>query len=1384
MGWQNDSYEDSWSRDWQAWESSSWDWQAWESPAQPANYWHDRSWKDKDDDKAWKSPSQPAKDWHDRSSKDNKDDDQAWKSKSSSSKDDEAWLWHHFEDPPRQKKGQAVGCLEKRAAEHQPDTVESMKAHLEKLAKADLKMKQRLEELKYEEELGKAKAKKEADELGKANPPSSSSSSETPQGKPPKLPKVEETKEEEVEEEVDWDADEEDKEKLGKASPAPQQGRQGKKGFRSTGEVKLTPGRKLVQLDFHNCLEKQGSIPAENVEALHRLCDHTDVYVCSYVTTYKREKEVTRQLKDLEKSMQKRSPELRLKLAVTYDKVGELGKAAIADYNSASYCIDDAWRVISECLEYKVCEMCYAVQTPEQNHSKFLKRKGVKVVKDFPEAVNDILDLLPLNKKNLQKVPEAWKSLKEKVEEAAAASEDPLVQAAVLKESLTDKEAQSAWGKHKTYLKNAPEGEQAEHAWKSKKEKGLSAALFLLQSEGKKYMASKQVVGALEKVKKKDAWESEKTMLTRWTEQELQAHLASGRVSWRQDPSTPGVWEYKDNQRIVRTSEGTRGATWESGVEGEQTPDNLEKFQQLYGDEAMAMPSSGMVSSSFKGPGKGGSKGSGKPALKGKPGQLALEDGKADDEGEEPSLEEQVAKAEAAVRKAMSQAHKCKTELEETLEKVKGTLSKSRLAKSTCWLASLEKQEGVLKTTLKKKQGLAALKKVLETTAQVIKQARDERKELRHLENKAPSVASSKGKCWKMDQELGKAQRKNNDELPEFAKEALEKDEVTSSLAAKLLALWAHGKLSATMIRELASLAVVDGAKHPDLLEIAQAGNWGEQPGNIHKQLMRRFVRNVGLDEACKVSIRCLDNKACLGKDEASLEKDPEKLSVEKDEEAQVFLPHLVFANLGANYPEFFKKTFNCDSLGKFWKQVEKSGDSKLNAHPMTLEKDWREKTVPLFLHGDGVEFQSRDSLLTFSFGALGCGLSSLETNLYLASFPKSCAAQGTWEPIGKVLKWSFESLGKGFHPETDYNGLPLEKGSPLYENRGKPLHPDGWKAYIWAIIGDHDFFANHLKLGHWASHFPCWECDAENWKGCCLEKHYKQISLEKQTFRVWTPAEHAGHPVSNHALFQLPGVTAANVRGDPLHILFTKGLYGHLIGGILHYACYYEGPGVVAKKKPWERLALIFSQVQAEYSEKQVACRLTNLKLSMLCDPKNPWKRSADLDCKGGEAKHLLPCLVPVLKRMFSLEKPHEQKMISAANCLEKLVALWDEAGPVLTDQEFSRSLNLGKGFLDDYSWLHDWSLEKGRNSFAVVAKHHTFIHLLWNSKFLNPRMQWCFKSEDFVGQLSRLAHSISMGVASSRLSLKVANKYRVLLHLLIRSERFLLTSQSIWED
>ena len=64
---------------------------------------------------------------------------------------------------------------------------------------------------------------------------------------------------------------------------------------------------------------------------------------------------------------------------------------------------------------------------------------------------------------------------------------------------------------------------------------------------------------------------------------------------------------------------------------------------------------------------------------------------------------------------------------------------------------------------------------------------------------------------------------------------------------------------------------------------------------------------------------------------------------------------------------------------------------------------------------------------------------------------------------------------------------------------------------------------------------------------------------------------------------------------------------------------------------------------------------------------------------------------------------------------------------------------------------------------SFDIVAKHHSFLHLAWDSQYLNPKLRWCFKGRGFVGQISWLTHSVPMGVSSVRLSTKVAPKYRI---------------------
>ena len=78
----------------------------------------------------------------------------------------------------------------------------------------------------------------------------------------------------------------------------------------------------------------------------------------------------------------------------------------------------------------------------------------------------------------------------------------------------------------------------------------------------------------------------------------------------------------------------------------------------------------------------------------------------------------------------------------------------------------------------------------------------------------------------------------------------------------------------------------------------------------------------------------------------------------------------------------------------------------------------------------------------------------------------------------------------------------PLKGG--LEKLAGQPLHPSGFKAVLRAMIGGQEYFANVLKLPHWASHYPCWECDCQNFEGAAPGKRVKEICLEKQDFYIY----------------------------------------------------------------------------------------------------------------------------------------------------------------------------------------------------------------------------------------------------------------------------------------
>ena len=584
-------------------------------------------------------------------------------------------------------------------------------------------------------------------------------------------------------------------------------------------------------------------------------------------------------------------------------------------------------------------------------------------------------------------------------------------------------------------------------------------------------------------------------------------------------------------------------------------------------------------------------------------------------------------------------------------------------------------------------------------------------------------------------------------------------DENPSNLATKLLKFWAHGQLPATAVQDLAHGAILDGAESDELGALGKAGHWGANKGSCHRDIMAHFCPQLDLCASWDIIVPCLDPKT----------------SKETEETASILLPHMMFWQLGINHPEHFHQMFGTKDLAWFWHNVEHLQDDRLNGHPICLGKrtglDKRQvqdkpSTIPIFCHGDGAEFQSRDSLMIWSWGGILNKLPSLQSHMLLACYPKSATTKGTWNTIQEWLTWSFEALLSGHHPEVGPGDTPLPKGSIFEAMKGEPLYQN-YRCTIWSIQGDHEFYSLVLGLPHWGNASPCWECDAMNpriKKKVPLGKSVKTLDEEQQAY-IYVDNKAALAKGPSHPLFALPGVTSRFVRGDALHILFCKGVCSHVLGSLLHYLIYHDGKGK-QKKPPSERLGLIFQEVQKSYKETNAPTKLTNLKLSMVVDPKKPHTQYPKLEAKGAETKYFCFSFLPLLQKLLHRKIEEERHMLEALETLCLLIDFYDRTSMFLSPQEFEDSRNLGKrqkavSYCDEISYHapphKKWKvhkpkvylqLERGRLC-GPGGKVEPFCHC------------WCEVHKDFHQNIP---------------------KYRVLLHLQLTRPGF--SQESIHDD
>ena len=347
-----------------------------------------------------------------------------------------------------------------------------------------------------------------------------------------------------------------------------------------------------------------------------------------------------------------------------------------------------------------------------------------------------------LNKSNLEKLGKM--SLDEKFKAAANQGGTTEEHTQTLKGSLTKVEHAKVWSRHQTHLTNS-HLEKGDLEGLNKKEKGLRAAQWLMETSGKKYLHASREVEAKEKTTKMDSWMSEKQATNKFGWNELVLHCNSGRVVWRQDPATPGVYQYKDLQDFHGQVEVSRGSKWQQGQEMEPGDEEQDRFNTLYHQDAMSLGLEDIEGGKGKGFGKGKGKDKGAGFGKGQK-QLAIKDKDDEDEEEEEDEEKELKEALKKARKARDTVASTQSDLELALEKASPKLSRQGKAGAEGWSSQLTKVLSQLKMALsgKKKTTSSALKAILEESAKLVKGAKDEAKELKQLAHKEASLAGSK----------------------------------------------------------------------------------------------------------------------------------------------------------------------------------------------------------------------------------------------------------------------------------------------------------------------------------------------------------------------------------------------------------------------------------------------------------------------------------------------------------------------------------------------------------------------------------------------------------------------------------------------------------------
>ena len=590
----------------------------------------------------------------------------------------------------------------------------------------------------------------------------------------------------------------------------------------------------------------------------------------------------------------------------------------------------------------------------------------------------------------------------------------------------------------------------------------------------------------------------------------------------------------------------------------------------------------------------------------------------------------------------------------------------------------------------------------------------------------------------------------------------------SSPLAILLLQKWSEGGMSAADVQEIALASTKTAPDAQDVHTLSSLGAYGSQGGNIHRDLQRRFFKDITFPDPY-VMKTTIFAKAKNGE----IKKQPGEMPI--------LLPHMWLAALEAAEKD---EVLGTKKLKSFWSQ-QTLKNPRLNKCQGFLASfgNWKEEgPIPFCIHGDAAPHSECDGLMVLSLRSILCELPVHMSQMLLVAAPKAMITPEMWADVWDVLHWSLEAMAWGRMPKKGVNGKKLPPD--LLAEAGKTFQ----RGMVFCITGDLEWYYQEFDFPRHNQPNPCGWCRANQSFGmhsgifalfksvfftpspptptCCFVELLR-TDMPWNDFRstaLWrksllTPEELMA--AFNHKIFTVSGVNPLALCLDTLHTL-DLGVSCHIVGNLL-----WE----LIEEMPYNRdisMRKMNEKIQKTYESEGIPAmdRLHAISHSDL--RKKAEEYPILKHQKGARVRKFIPvaCRLAGEKRDDSDHGKHRHELLLA---LKEMYELLGKEGFKWQTQEHAKFQAACEKCMKHYQWLAKEAVSKKEFLWSVVQKHHMSQHLVEQSKFIAPKHFHTYGSEGFMKTMKKLAGACLNGTPGHKVPQALLVKYRFFWHLML---------------